>query len=664
MKKRLLTICFGISLSVTTMAQTTNYFPTEGNKLNQSAYSTENYPGYLIPTNPVNVVTKADAGRAVTKTIIGSSYNAYTAVVSESNCLTANQLTNTVMFTHRINTTWPAPSVNSGFIQSTFSFNGGATWDTVLHVQQQAPNLCRYPSGAIFNPRGNIIPSNQFSVVSGPITNGSTTTPLWTGNYFASTKLDKTNNNSTIALNSSGTNVQSYVRIDLQSNDSLVVVTGTLLNDVMGTTYQARAYRGASVNTARYNGSNGFIWKVDSIKPNFFIKPTGAYPYANEVSHTAWSQDGLTGYLIFNGVEAGATGSGLSYQLIVYKTTDAGATWNKMPAFDFSSIPSINNKLLATYNGTMKKAWFTQDNGMDAVVDADNELHIVSLVRSGFYESADSINYYWNLRRKSATNVVTYPTYIFDTHTTPTGWDATFIDSLRCKAADTLSTLSDYSSTAAWKKIQIDARIQVSKSTDGTHLFYFWLDSDPESFNGENAIPDIFGRGRNLTDSTMTPTTKFTESGDNYFLYISNITLVNGSTYQIPATTSLYRSIVNPDGDVSTPFDHYYISDIEFDENDFVGIDELTKSGNITISRNYPNPFRTSTSIDLTLKNAENVSVNVFNTIGQTVLTKQHGKFTAGTHTLNIDGNSLNSGIYFYTIKAGNDSITGKMIVQ
>jgi hypothetical protein len=40
------------------------------------------------------------------------------------------------------------------------------------------------------------------------------------------------------------------------------------------------------------------------------------------------------------------------------------------------------------------------------------------------------------------------------------------------------------------------------------------------------------------------------------------------------------------------------------------------------------------------------------------------GKMTAGQHKMVIDASELTSGIYFYTVKAGEGRITKKMIVE
>ncbi len=61
----------------------------------------------------------------------------------------------------------------------------------------------------------------------------------------------------------------------------------------------------------------------------------------------------------------------------------------------------------------------------------------------------------------------------------------------------------------------------------------------------------------------------------------------------------------------------------------------------------YPNPFNASATVTVTLPTPGDLTVSLFNVLGQEVMTLAHGPYTAGTHTLTVDGSSLASGIYF-----------------
>jgi len=59
-----------------------------------------------------------------------------------------------------------------------------------------------------------------------------------------------------------------------------------------------------------------------------------------------------------------------------------------------------------------------------------------------------------------------------------------------------------------------------------------------------------------------------------------------------------------------------------------------------------------------------NLSMVVTNLLGQQVLEINRGDVAEGTHQFIIDGSKLGNGIYFYTVFAGNESVTRKMIVE
>jgi hypothetical protein len=75
----------------------------------------------------------------------------------------------------------------------------------------------------------------------------------------------------------------------------------------------------------------------------------------------------------------------------------------------------------------------------------------------------------------------------------------------------------------------------------------------------------------------------------------------------------------------------------------------------------YPNPFNPSTTISFTLPEAQRVTLNVFDISGRQVAQLVNGQRDAGTHRVNFDGSNLSSGVYLYTLSAGQNLTTGKM---
>jgi len=80
--------------------------------------------------------------------------------------------------------------------------------------------------------------------------------------------------------------------------------------------------------------------------------------------------------------------------------------------------------------------------------------------------------------------------------------------------------------------------------------------------------------------------------------------------------------------------------------------------------QNYPNPFNPNTKIRFELPNASNVTLKVYNVRGQLVEVLVNNEIvTAGLKEVEFNATNLASGIYFYTIQAGDFKATKKMML-
>ena len=79
--------------------------------------------------------------------------------------------------------------------------------------------------------------------------------------------------------------------------------------------------------------------------------------------------------------------------------------------------------------------------------------------------------------------------------------------------------------------------------------------------------------------------------------------------------------------------------------------------------QNYPNPFNPTTRIRYALPMASNVTLTVYNTLGQVVLTVKRGLEPPGYHEVNVDGNNMASGVYFYRLQAGSFAEVRKLLL-
>lgn len=87
------------------------------------------------------------------------------------------------------------------------------------------------------------------------------------------------------------------------------------------------------------------------------------------------------------------------------------------------------------------------------------------------------------------------------------------------------------------------------------------------------------------------------------------------------------------------------------------------------LHQNYPNPFNPATTIQYELPSQSQVSLEVYNILGERVRTLIDGEIhAAGKYTLHFDGKNqygeqLTSGVYFYRMKADNFVNSKKMIL-
>ena len=84
---------------------------------------------------------------------------------------------------------------------------------------------------------------------------------------------------------------------------------------------------------------------------------------------------------------------------------------------------------------------------------------------------------------------------------------------------------------------------------------------------------------------------------------------------------------------------------------------------NFKLFQNYPNPFNPTTKINFSLPNNEFVEIKIYDLLGNLVFKLTENNFSAGVHAVDFNGNKLNSGVYFYKIKAGSFIDIKKMIL-
>jgi bacillopeptidase F len=101
------------------------------------------------------------------------------------------------------------------------------------------------------------------------------------------------------------------------------------------------------------------------------------------------------------------------------------------------------------------------------------------------------------------------------------------------------------------------------------------------------------------------------------------------------------------------------------------GIDDLYTDvlpDDIRLLQNYPNPFNPATTIAFELDHSSDVSLAVYNALGQKVTTLVDGVLAAGPHEVIWDGTDrtgapVATGVYFYRLASENAAKTRKMLL-
>ena len=89
----------------------------------------------------------------------------------------------------------------------------------------------------------------------------------------------------------------------------------------------------------------------------------------------------------------------------------------------------------------------------------------------------------------------------------------------------------------------------------------------------------------------------------------------------------------------------------------------LTIPDNFSLSQNYPNPFNPSTRIRYTLSEVSFVTLKIYNILGKEVATLVNELKPSGTFEVTFNAHRLASGVYFYSLHAGNFVKTKKLIL-
>jgi hypothetical protein len=172
-------------------------------------------------------------------------------------------------------------------------------------------------------------------------------------------------------------------------------------------------------------------------------------------------------------------------------------------------------------------------------------------------------------------------------------------------------------------------------------------------------------------------------SGNNVNLYWSTATETNNRGFEIERSQNGVFELVGyvPGFGTTTETKLYSFVDQNVDAGNYTyRLKQMDFDGTIAYSsevavevsnpltyqldQNYPNPFNPVTNITYSLPSDNQVSLVVYDAIGNevTVLVNKFEK--SGKHSVQFNASNLSSGVYFYTIKAGDFTSTKKLVLM
>ena len=609
-------------------------------------------------TDALNSSSSVKGTDIVTIIDLGQSANAYGYGYAggQKSLVWANDDLNAVTNIHR-----ETAATYSGNLAYDLSLDNGQTFENNIRAYESNvsggtynTDAARYPNSAIYNPVGNTDPANAWFAFFAPnldASNGGS----WGGYSFGVANLVD-HDDTTKHLKAAHSDFFQYI-----PNAYTITTLGEAW--VVDPNYDWSSGSGVYQENLIINQGT-FVDNDFEYDEWLFDAPmTGTgWVYDEKV---AFGPDGLTGYISLLGNPEEIPFSTDAVYPTVYKTTDGGETWEDAVYIQLGGPDGIEEVLWYLTDEQLAELFeppvpardeilYTTAFDHDIVVDALGNLHIgviVGVTGSSAYSIVSAAYFF-----------AAFDIYTLDGGTT---WYGNFLGS--CK-----------NFRGNFGDLTEDNRINASVTTDGMIITMTWLDTQLEGVE-ENNQPDVYARGFNLETNCLSGDEIGEDLPDNvtafsagmwqaYFEATSHYTLTVEDQYIVPI---VYEDMDPLDPAAEVQFK--YIQDFYYTDADFIwesnnpdpGVGIEPVENNLTfVSQNYPNPFSGTSVITVKLEKATDLSLEVFNLTGQKVYEINNGKVGAGSHTLTIDASNLSSGVYFYTVFAGENSVTKKMIVN
>ena len=202
---------------------------------------------------------------------------------------------------------------------------------------------------------------------------------------------------------------------------------------------------------------------------------------------------------------------------------------------------------------------------------------------------------------------------------------------------------------------QVDARYKILNLYYKSDLKNFArLDVIVTTWDSSAATQQLFpSGGADTTIRTSAAGWTFLELPINYF-----------STEDIPAYANIVFAVSDSaeSTDLSSVGSYVLIDNVSLDQpTDVSNIDQVPVRFNL--SQNYPNPFNPSTSIEYRIPKSTQVTLSLYDILGNRIAELVNENQPAGNYMYKFDGSDLSSGTYFIKLNSGEFSAVRKILL-
>lgn len=512
--------------------------------------------------------------------------------------------TGIVALLHRGATTYAA---STGQLWYNVSRNGGLTWRRVAGaINTGVANSLRYPSCAISNPNNSSDTTNVLMLFAAPLLNATPAFGLM--GYGLDIPIGGGNG---FGFESIGENQTFW------SNSHIWTTHGG--PDINWVTY--RYSGGTPADLWRYHTTD-FATAVEGVPPTW---AASNFEVGFGLDIAAMERKGKH-YMGKWGPFAGDPNSTTIDNVGYSVSTDGGVNWGAWvrPQPDWRSAVGL----------PLGVDWWSYGGpgaySKEMVVDANNRVHFFGVVF----------------------DTLTLGRSIVEVYETGSGWAGKLITNDLKE-----STALNYPGTAGDLN-QMGNHLNASITTTGDVMALIWLDAAVQS----ETMTDIWFSWRRITDANWSAPLNLTQTPS-----FAELLLHAAPTLRKDANGwTMFIGRCYEDGVTSYPPESgnrtvFYVAPYSWTAT---GVSENEgRPQTFSLSQNYPNPFNPSTRIAYEIPSRNEVRLAVYNVLGEQVATLVDEFKEAGSYEVEFSGSGLASGVYFYTLKAGQFVDTRKLLL-